>query len=37
MWLILSRSVLVLVLAWAGWMYNPVPSQPLVGVVLGVA
>jgi uncharacterized protein YacL len=37
MWLILSRTVLVLVLAWAGWTYNPVPRQPLVGVALGVA
>jgi uncharacterized protein YacL len=37
MWLILSRTVLVLVLAWAGWTYNPVPGQPLVGVVLGLA
>jgi uncharacterized protein YacL len=37
MWLILSRAVLVLVLAWAGWTYNPVPGQRLVGVALGVA
>ncbi len=37
MWLILSRTLLVLVLASAGWMYNPLPGQPLVGVVLGLA
>jgi uncharacterized protein YacL len=37
MWLILFRSLVVLALAWAGWHYNSVPGQPIVGLALGVA
>ena len=37
MWLILFRTLVVLSLAWAGWHYDPVPGQPLVGLALGVA
>jgi uncharacterized protein YacL len=37
MWLILFRTLVVLALAWAGWTYEPLPGQPLVGLVLGVA
>ena len=37
MWLILFRSLVFLLLAWAGWQYNPVPGQPAVGVGLGLA
>lgn len=37
MWLILFRALVVVSLAWAGWHYNPVPGQPLVGLAIGVA
>jgi uncharacterized protein YacL len=37
MWLILFRILAVSVLAWAGWQYEPVPDQPLVGAALGLA
>jgi uncharacterized protein YacL len=37
MWLILFRSLVFLLLAWAGWHYNPVPGQPAVGLALGLA
>jgi uncharacterized protein YacL len=37
MWLILFRTLVVLVLGWAGWHYNPFPGQPSVGLALGVA
>jgi uncharacterized protein YacL len=37
MWLILSRTMLVVVLAWAGWIYNPVSGRPVVGLLLGLA
>ena len=36
MWLILSRSLVVLALGWAGWHYDPVPGRPLLGLALGV-
>jgi uncharacterized protein YacL len=37
MWLILFRALVFLLLAWAGWQYNPVPGQPAVGLALGLA
>jgi uncharacterized protein YacL len=36
LWLILSRTLLVLVLAWAGWIYDPIPGQHVVGLLLGL-
>jgi uncharacterized protein YacL len=36
LWLILSRTVLVLVLAWAGWIHNPTPGPRVVGLLLGL-
>jgi uncharacterized protein YacL len=36
LWLILSRTVLVLVLAWAGWIHNPTPGHPVFGLLLGL-
>jgi uncharacterized protein YacL len=35
MWLILFRSLVVLALGWAGWHFEPVPGQPLVGLEIG--
>ena len=35
MWLILFRSLVVLALGWAGWHFEPVPGQPLVGLAIG--
>ena len=37
MWLVLFRCLAVFALAWAGWHYDPLPGQPLVGAALGVA
>ncbi len=37
MWLVLFRVLVVVFLAWAGWHYDPLPAQPLVGLGLGVA
>ena len=37
MWLILFRSWSSCRSTWAGWHYNPVPGQPLVGSALGAA
>ena len=36
MWLILSRSLVVLALGWAGWHYDPVSGRPLIGLALGI-
>jgi uncharacterized protein YacL len=36
MWLIVFRILAVLSLAWAGWRYQPVPGQPVAGLILGV-
>ncbi|MFI4942811.1 MAG: PIN/TRAM domain-containing protein [Burkholderiales bacterium] len=37
MWLVLFRCLVVASLAWAGWHYDPLPGQPLLGAALGVA
>jgi uncharacterized protein YacL len=36
MWLVLFRLLVLACLAWAGHRYSPLPSQPLVGVSLGL-
>ena len=36
MWLILCRAFIVAILAHAGYVYAPFPSQPWLGVLLGV-
>ncbi|MFI5170175.1 MAG: hypothetical protein ACHQM7_07410, partial [Vicinamibacterales bacterium] len=37
MWLMLFRVLVVGILAWAGWHYDPLPGRPGVSVALGVA
>jgi uncharacterized protein YacL len=37
MWLILFRILVVASLGWAGWHYNPVPGQEVLGLALGIA
>jgi len=36
MWLVLFRLLAVAALAWAGWVYNPLPALPWFGPLLGV-
>src|SRR5687768_1652659 len=36
MWLVLFRFVLVSLLAHAGYVYSPLPGQPLLGLAVGV-
>jgi len=37
MWLVLFRSLAVLLLGWAGWRYDPFPGRPGIGFAIGVA
>ena len=37
MWLNLYRALVVVVLAYAGWHYDPIPGQRSAGIALGIA